>query len=72
MSLRRKAQGDLTLNRTLTDTFQDLLAEGRLTHVEKVKVDGPTWYLPFFVTKQKNLLLHLNELQTRTFIFHDL
>ena len=23
-----------------------------MTHVEKVKVDGPTWYFPFFVTKQ--------------------
>ena len=53
MSLRRKALGDPTLNRTLTDTFQELLAEGWLTHVEKVKVNGPTWYLPFFVTKQE-------------------
>ena len=47
MSLRRKALGDPTLNLTLTDTFQELLAEGWLTHVQKIKVDGPTWYLPF-------------------------
>ena len=53
MSLRRKALGDPTLNRTLTDAFQELLAEGWLTHVQKIKVDGPTWYLPFFVTKQE-------------------
>ena len=42
MSLRRKVLGDPTLNRTLTDTFQELLAEGWLTHVQKIKVDGPT------------------------------
>ena len=59
MSLRRKALGDPTLNRTLTDTLQELLVEGWLTHVEKVEVDGPTWYLPFFVTKQENLVLYL-------------
>ena len=53
MSLRRKALGDLTLNQTLIDTFQGLLAEGWLTHVEKVEVDGPAEYLPFFVTKQE-------------------
>ena len=53
MSLRRKALGDPTLHRTLTDTFQELLAVGRLTHVEKAKVDGPTWYLLLFVTKQE-------------------
>ena len=43
MSLRWKALGDPTLNRTLTDTSQELLEEGWLTHVETVKVDGPTW-----------------------------
>ena len=53
MSLRRKALGVLSLNRTLTDTFQELLAERWLTHVQKIKVDGPTWYFPFFVTKQE-------------------
>ena len=53
MSLHRKALGDPTLSQTLTDTFQELLAEGWLTHVEKVKVDVPTWYLPFFVMKQE-------------------
>ena len=53
MSWCRKALGDPALIRTLTDTFQELLAVGWLTHVEKVKVDGPTRYLPFFVTKQE-------------------
>ena len=47
MSLRRKALGDPTFSRTLTDTFQELLAEGWLTHMEKVKIDGPPWYLIF-------------------------
>ena len=40
MSLRQKALGDPTLNRTLADTFQELLAEGWLRHVEKVKLMG--------------------------------
>ena len=53
MFFRRKAPGNPTLNQTFTDTFQELLAEDWLTLVEKVKVDGPTWYLPFFVTKQE-------------------
>ena len=42
MSLRRKAIGDPALSRTLTDKFQELLAEGWLTHEEKKKVNGPT------------------------------
>ena len=53
MSFHRKPLGYPTLNRTFTDPFQVLLAENWLTHVEKVKVGGPTWYLPFFVTKQE-------------------
>ena len=55
MSLPRRALSDATLNRNLTDPFQELLAEGWLTHVEKVKVDGPTWNVPFFVTKQEKM-----------------
>ena len=42
MFLRRRALGDPTLNRALTDTFQELLAEGLLTHVEKKEVNGLT------------------------------
>ena len=53
MSLRRKALGDPPSNRTLINTFQELLAKGWLTHVEKIKVDRPTWYLPSFVKKQE-------------------
>ena len=59
MCLRRKALSDPTLNQTLTDTFQELLSEGWLTHVEKVNADGPTWYVSFFVTKQKESLVAL-------------
>ena len=51
MSLRWKALGDPAINRALTDTFQKLLAEGWLMHVEKMEGNGPTCYLPFFVTK---------------------
>ena len=51
MSLRRKALGDPTLNRALTDTFEELLAEGWLTHVEKVKASfmwTSFWPLAFY------------------------
>ena len=53
MSLHRKPLGDPTLNQALTNTFQELLAEDWLTHVEKIKVDGFIWHLPFFGTKQE-------------------
>ena len=52
MSLRRKALGDPALSRTLTDTFQELLAEDWLMQVEKVEVDGPTRYF-FSYLKRK-------------------
>ena len=57
MFLRRKALGDPALSRTLTGTVQELFAQGWLTHVVKVKVDGPTRYLPFFVKKQEKSLV---------------
>ena len=55
MSLRRNALGlgDPALSRILTDTFQELLAGSWSTHVEKGEVDGPAWYLPFFVMKRE-------------------
>ena len=52
MSLRRKPFDDPALNCTLTDTFQELLADDWLTHVEKVKVDGPPRYLPSFLKEK--------------------
>ena len=37
---------------TLTKTFQELLDEEWIASVNELSTGQPTWYLPFFVTKQ--------------------
>ena len=51
-SLRRKALKDPKLKLTLTDTFQELVHEGRLVPLKDGAHDDRSWYLPFFVNKQ--------------------
>ena len=51
-ALRVSALKNPTLKDTLTKTFQELLEEEWIVSVNELSTGQPTWYLPFFVTKQ--------------------
>ena len=53
VSVRRSALKNSDLKETLTDTFGELIDEKWIVPVEENSSSGPTWYLPFFVTKQE-------------------
>ena len=53
VSMRRSALKNSDLKKTLTDTFGELIDEKWIVPVEENSSSGPTWYLPFFVTKQE-------------------
>ena len=51
-ALRVSALKNPMLKYTLTKTFQELLEEEWIVSVNELSTGQPTWYLPFFVTKQ--------------------
>ena len=53
VSMRRSALKNSDLKKTLTDTFGELIDEKWIVPVEENSSSGPTWNLPFFVTKQE-------------------
>ena len=53
VSMRRSALINYDLKKTLTDTFGELVDEEWIVPEEENSSSGPTWYLPFFVTKQE-------------------
>ena len=52
-SLRRSVLKKHGHKQTLVDTFRKAVSEGWMVPADDPFPKGPTWYLPFFVTKQK-------------------